>query len=79
MDIFAIRDEVVDGYREFTTSFVDPHDERIRDFVADQMDKGHVDPKTIITNEIPLSSLPDMMDTLRGPNNETKVHVTMGA
>ncbi|MCB2077018.1 MAG: alcohol dehydrogenase catalytic domain-containing protein [Novosphingobium sp.] len=48
-------------------------------YIADQMDKGHVDPKTIITNEIPLSSLPDMMDTLRGPNNETKVHVTMGA
>ena len=40
MDIFAIRDEVVDGYREFTTSFVDPHDERIRNFVTDQMDKG---------------------------------------
>jgi hypothetical protein len=28
MDILAIRDEVVDGYREFTTSFVDalPHE-----------------------------------------------------
>jgi len=39
------------------------------------MDKGHCDPKAIITNDIALDALPDMMKTLRGPNNETKVHV----
>lgn len=43
--------------------------------IADQMDKGHVDPKTIITNTVPLSELPATMDMLRGPNEETKVHV----
>lgn len=46
-------------------------------YIAEQMDKGHVDPKTIISNDIPLVDLPDMMETLRGPNNETKVHVCM--
>ena len=46
-------------------------------YIADQMDKGHCDPKAIITNEIPLTGLPSMFDTLRGPNDETKVHVCM--
>ncbi|HEX7874339.1 MAG TPA: alcohol dehydrogenase catalytic domain-containing protein [Sphingobium sp.] len=47
-------------------------------FIAEQMDKGHVDPKTIITNEIGLADLPAMMGILRGPNDETKVHVRCG-
>lgn len=44
-------------------------------YIADQMDKGHTDPKAIITNNIPLTDLPAMMTTLRGSNDETKVHV----
>lgn len=53
----------------------------MRDFlyIADQMDKGHTDPKAIITNDIVLDALPGMLDQLRGPNNETKVHVSMRA
>ncbi len=49
----------------------------MRDFlyIADHMDKGHVDPKTIITNEVPLLALPETMTMLRGANSETKVHV----
>jgi threonine dehydrogenase-like Zn-dependent dehydrogenase len=49
----------------------------MRDFlyIADQMDKGHANPKANITNEIPLLELPAMMDRLRGVNSETKVHV----
>jgi threonine dehydrogenase-like Zn-dependent dehydrogenase len=46
-------------------------------YIADQMDKGHCDPKAIITNNVPLIELPAMMDRLRGPNEETKVHVVM--
>lgn len=46
-------------------------------YIADQMDKGHVDPKAIITSTVPLAALPDTMTMLRGPNEETKVHVTM--
>jgi threonine dehydrogenase-like Zn-dependent dehydrogenase len=44
-------------------------------YIADQMDKGHCDPKAIVTNDIPLAGLPAMFDVLRGANNETKVHV----
>jgi len=46
-------------------------------YIADQMDKGHVDPKAIISRDIPLTELPAMFDELRGPNNETKVHVCL--
>ncbi len=46
-------------------------------YIADQMDKGHVDPKAIVTNEVPLAALPETMRMLRGPNEETKVHVVM--
>jgi len=46
-------------------------------YIADQMDKGHVDPKAIVTNEVPLLDLPATMTRLRGPNEETKVHVVM--
>jgi L-iditol 2-dehydrogenase len=47
-------------------------------YIADQMDKGHCDPKAIISNTIPLADLPAMFGTLRGPNEETKVHVHCG-
>ena len=47
-------------------------------YIADQMDKGHVDPKAIISNAIALDQLPAMMATLRGTNEETKVHVRCG-
>jgi len=46
-------------------------------YIADQMDKGHCDPKGIITNTIGLAGLPAMFEALRGPNAETKVHVCM--
>ncbi len=44
-------------------------------YIADQMDKGHCDPKAIITREVPLAELPAAFAALRGPNDETKVHV----
>jgi threonine dehydrogenase-like Zn-dependent dehydrogenase len=46
-------------------------------YIADQMDKGHVDPKLIVTGDVPLADLPATMERLRGPNEETKVHVVM--
>ena len=51
----------------------------MRDFlyIAEQMDKGHCDPKTIVTTTIPLADMPAMFDTLRAPNSETKVHVQL--
>ncbi|GGC15966.1 Zn-dependent alcohol dehydrogenase [Novosphingobium endophyticum] len=49
----------------------------MRDFlyIADQMDKGHADPKVILTDTVPLTRLPETMEMLRGPNEETKIHV----
>ena len=47
-------------------------------YIADQMDKGQVDPKAIITNTVPLAALPDTMAMLRGANSDTKVHVLCG-
>lgn len=51
----------------------------MRDFlyIATQMDKGHADPKAIISSEAPLAALPSVFEKLRGPNNETKVHITL--
>jgi len=46
-------------------------------YIADQLDKGHADPKAIITREISLVNLPSMIEELRGPNDETKVHVQL--
>ncbi len=46
-------------------------------YVADVMDKGHVDPKILISSQVSLNDLPAAFDKLRGPNSETKVHVTM--
>lgn len=46
-------------------------------YIADQMDKGHVDPATILTRTVPLAALPAAMDALRGPNEDTKIHVDM--
>jgi threonine dehydrogenase-like Zn-dependent dehydrogenase len=51
-----------------------------RDFlyIADQMDKGHTDPKAIITGEASLMDLPAVLEKLRAPNNETKMHIRPG-
>ena len=41
MDIFHVRDRLVEDYREFTGSFVDIHDKAIRDHVAERMANGY--------------------------------------
>lgn len=44
-------------------------------FTADTLDAGHVEPRHMITETISLGALPDMFESLRGPNLQTKVHV----
>lgn len=50
-------------------------------YIAEQLDRdrirgaGQPDPAAIVSGNIGLMDLPAMFDTLRGPNNETKVHV----
>jgi ATP-dependent helicase YprA (DUF1998 family) len=41
MDIFEVRDRLVDDYREYTGSFVDVHDPRIRAHVQERMESGY--------------------------------------
>src|SRR5215469_12367104 len=41
MDVFRVRDQLIDDYREFTGSFVEIHDSRIRQHVAERMDNGY--------------------------------------
>jgi L-iditol 2-dehydrogenase len=63
------------SYKCVTIQFLVGYTMREFTYIADQMDKGHVDPKLIITNNTKLIDLPATFDLLRGPNNETKVHV----
>jgi L-iditol 2-dehydrogenase len=65
------------SYKCLSIQFVVGYTMRDFTYVAEQLDKGHCDPKAIITNDIALDALPAMMETLRGPNSETKVHVVM--
>ncbi|MDQ6848792.1 MAG: DEAD/DEAH box helicase, partial [Actinomycetota bacterium] len=40
MDVFDVRERLIDDYRSFTTAFVDIHDPRIKQYVEDQLAKG---------------------------------------
>lgn len=40
MDVFDIRERLIDDYKKFTTSFVDIRDPRIKQYVQDQLDRG---------------------------------------
>ena len=41
MDVFRVRDQLIEDYRDFTGSFVDIHDKRIAEHVADRMANGY--------------------------------------
>jgi ATP-dependent helicase YprA (DUF1998 family) len=41
MDVFQVRDRLIGDYRDFTGSFVDIHDKRIREHVDDRMARGY--------------------------------------
>lgn len=51
----------------------------VRDFqcVADVLGAGTFDPKVMVTSVVPLDDLPATIEALRGPNTETKVHVSL--
>lgn len=40
MDVFDVRDQLIEDYRSFTTAFVDIDDSRIKEYVADQLERG---------------------------------------
>src|SRR5215471_18509692 len=41
MDVFGVRDRLIEDYRDFTGSFVDIHDKSIADHVRVRMDRGY--------------------------------------
>src|SRR5258708_11854604 len=41
MDVFRVRDRLIEDYREFTGSFVEIHDPGISAHVADRMERGY--------------------------------------
>ena len=41
MDVFRVRDRLIEDYREFTGSFVDSHDKTIREHVDERMARGY--------------------------------------
>jgi len=65
----------VAGFKGVSLQF--PVGYSLKDFhyVADVMDKGHIDPKILISSVVTLDDLPNVFAKLRGPNNETKVQV----
>jgi threonine dehydrogenase-like Zn-dependent dehydrogenase len=66
------------SYKCLTMQFLVGYTRRDFLYIAEQMDKGHADPKTIISSEAPLADLPEIFDRLRGPNDETKLHIIPG-
>ena len=56
MDVFRVRDRLIEDYREFTGSFVDIHDKTIRDHVAERMARGYQwpDPVAVAQPELRL-------------------------
>lgn len=63
------------AYQCLTYQFLVGYEMRDFVYIAGQMDKGHVDPKAIITSTVALEQLPETMTGLRRGNTETKVHV----
>jgi superfamily II DNA/RNA helicase len=41
VDVFGVRDRLIEDYREFTGSFVDIHDKAIREHVSERMSNGY--------------------------------------
>lgn len=49
MDVFQVRDKVIDDYREFTTSAVDVKDQRLKDFYQGELEAGRQWPEPWIS------------------------------
>ncbi|MCB9597540.1 MAG: DEAD/DEAH box helicase, partial [Sandaracinaceae bacterium] len=48
MDVFALRDHVVEDYASYVESFIEIRDERIRAFVTEQMRRGALWPDPLV-------------------------------
>jgi threonine dehydrogenase-like Zn-dependent dehydrogenase len=67
----------VAGYKGVRLSFPVGYTLKDFEFVADALLAGAADPKMLITSVVGLGQLPAALEALRGPNSETKVHVSL--
>ena len=47
------------------------------DVALAELERGHADPKMLITSEVSLDAFPQKLEALRGANDDTKVHVVI--
>ena len=66
------------AWKHATLSFHVGYTVRDFEYSADTLDAGHADPRMMVTATTTLDALPDMIDALRQPNDETKVQVLVG-
>ena len=62
-------------WKQVTIRFSFAYDLREFERCADTLDRGHVQPRMMITETIPLDALPDCFERIRGGSFQTKVHV----
>jgi threonine dehydrogenase-like Zn-dependent dehydrogenase len=67
----------VAAYKQIQMSFPLTYTPGEFQHAADQMLAGSVDPKMMITSVISLDELPATLESLRGPHEQVKVHVSM--
>jgi len=48
MDVFQLRESVVDEYQDYVESFVRIYDERVDEFVRTQLDTGELWPESML-------------------------------
>ena len=48
MDVFKLRENVVDEYRDYVESFVRVLDPRVNEFVREQLDRGELWPDAVL-------------------------------
>ena len=49
MDVFRVRDKVIDDYRSFTTAVIDIKDARLKDFYQTELDRDRQWPEPWIS------------------------------
>ena len=62
-------------WKQVTMKFSFAYDLREFQHCADALDAGHVEPRLMVSETIPLDTLPETFEALRTGSNQTKVHI----
>ena len=68
MDVFELRDRLIDGYRDYTQSFVEIRDPKLRQTLEDAIADGSFWPEPLIQLS-PSFRFGESIDTLDDPPN----------